>query len=92
MPEAAMHEYSGPVLGQQNIRASRQAASVQAEPEASPMQKPTHGHFGSCVRSADARHHSRAGRLIHYVGHCLFFLAVQALVLSVADGKLQRTI
>jgi hypothetical protein len=64
VPEAAMDEYDGLVLGKDEIRLSRQACFVKAKPEALTVNPRSDQHFGLGVATPNARHHPTPRRLV----------------------------
>lgn len=57
VPEATIDEDHGPMLRQNDIRAAREIAPMQPEPEASSMQATAHYKFWLRVPRADSGHH-----------------------------------
>lgn len=69
MPEAPMHQNNSLVLGQNNVRLSRQVLDVQPKPEPTRMQQAADENFRVCVPSPDAGHHAASGDLVYNVRH-----------------------
>ena len=69
VPEAAMHEYNGPVTGKDQIGASRKIISIETETESQPVCDPTHGDLGSCVAALDVGHHLASLLAVDDVSH-----------------------
>ena len=69
VPEAAVHEHGGLVLGQEQVRAPRQVLRVQAVAQAARVQRPTQRHLGLGVLAADRRHDPGARLAVNVVDH-----------------------
>ena len=69
MPEAAIDENYGPILGKDDIRPSGKAPRVQPEPEPTPMQLTPDGELGRRVLAPDSCHHPGSCRSVDYVCH-----------------------
>lgn len=67
MPEAPMHEDSGMILREDEVRFARKLRVMKAVSQPGGMQLPSQQPLGLCVLAANARHHSRAGLGIHNV-------------------------
>ena len=71
MPETAVDQADSTVTRENEVRRARKSSVMQAVPETVRMQSATQYNLRACVFAADARHHARPGRLVHYVRHNL---------------------
>jgi hypothetical protein len=56
VPEAAMHEYDGPPLRKNDVRAARQVPSMETEPEPHSVERLSDNYFRLGVAGTDLRH------------------------------------
>lgn len=66
-----MHEDHGAVLRKDKVRPAVNLPRMKAETKTAPMQCAPENQLGLRVLSAYARHHPRAGLLVHDIGHCV---------------------
>ncbi len=67
MPKAAMNENADPMARQHHIGLSRKIFSMQAIPEAMPMQQLPNLYFRGRIAAADASHHARPDFFANYI-------------------------
>lgn len=69
MPEAAVNQDHGSILGQDDVGFSRQILRMEPVPEPTRVQRAPELDLRFRVPAADARHHSGAGRGIYDINH-----------------------
>lgn len=67
VPKAAVNENADPIPRQHHIGFPWKILSVQAIPEAMPMEQPPNRHLRRRIAAADASHHARPDFFANYV-------------------------
>jgi len=69
MPKAALYEYNGIVLRQDDVRSPRQTFLVQSVTEAPAVQPLPDDELRLRIGTTDAGHHPTSRHVVDYVGH-----------------------
>lgn len=70
MPETAMNEYHGLVLGENQIRFPGEIFDMQAVAETGSMESFAENKLGLGIFAPDAGHHPAPGGFVDDIGHC----------------------